>query len=113
VQRTLGSGKNVSLRWLINDFWKKKVGQISKNDPDAEIQQENEWKIVLQKFQRGGGTFIPRATSMTKNDHNAYIDIKMNKNSGALRLLKALRLFFLSNFPGPTFIPCPTTFLES
>ena len=26
----------------------------------------------------------------------------------ALRLFKALRLFFLTNFPGPTVIPCPT-----
>ena len=25
----------------------------------------------------------------------------------ALRLFKALRLFFLTNFPGPTVIPCP------
>ena len=31
----------------------------------------------------------------------------------ALRLFKALRLFFLSNFPGPTFIPCPTSIPET
>ena len=30
----------------------------------------------------------------------------MNQNSDTLHLLKDLRLFFLSNFPGPTFIPC-------
>ena len=30
----------------------------------------------------------------------------------ALRWFKALRLFFLINFPGPTFIPCPTHILE-
>ena len=27
----------------------------------------------------------------------------------ALRLFKALHLFFLKNFPGPTVIPCPTS----
>ena len=37
------------------------------------------------------------------------IDVKMNWNSDALRLFKALRLFFLPNFTGPTFIPCPTS----
>ena len=31
----------------------------------------------------------------------------------ALRLLKALRLFFLTNFPGPTIIPCPTSIPDS
>ena len=30
-----------------------------------------------------------------------------------LRLFKALRLFFLTNFPGPTVIPCPTSILDS
>ena len=31
----------------------------------------------------------------------------------ALRLFKALRLFFLTNFPGPTVIPCPTSIPDS
>ena len=31
----------------------------------------------------------------------------------ALRLFKALRLFFLTNFPGPTVIPCPTFIPDS
>ena len=31
----------------------------------------------------------------------------------ALRLFKALCLYFLSNFPGPTFIPCPTLIPDS
>ena len=31
----------------------------------------------------------------------------------ALRLFKALRLFFLTNFPGPTVIPCPTYIPDS
>ena len=31
----------------------------------------------------------------------------------ALRLFKALWLFFLKNFPGPTVIPCPTSILDS
>ena len=30
-----------------------------------------------------------------------------------LRLFKALRLFFLTNFPGPTVIPCPTSIPDS
>ena len=37
----------------------------------------------------------------------------MNENYDALRLFKALRLFFLPNFPGPTFIPCPTSITDS
>ena len=28
-------------------------------------------------------------------------------------VFKALRLFFLANFPGPTFIPCPTSIPDS
>ena len=28
-------------------------------------------------------------------------------------LFKAVRLFFLPNFPGPTFIPCPTSIPEA
>jgi hypothetical protein len=31
----------------------------------------------------------------------------------ALRLFQALRLFFLTNFPGPTVIPCPTSIPDS
>ena len=31
----------------------------------------------------------------------------------ALCLFKALRLFFLTNFPGPTVIPCPTSIPDS
>ena len=31
----------------------------------------------------------------------------------ALRLFKALRLFFLTHFPGPTVIPCPTSIPDS
>ena len=31
----------------------------------------------------------------------------------ALRLFKALRLFFLPNLPGPTLIPCPTSITDS
>jgi hypothetical protein len=31
----------------------------------------------------------------------------------ALQLFKALRLFFLTNFPGPTVIPCPTSIPDS
>ena len=31
----------------------------------------------------------------------------------ALRLFKALRLFFLTNFSGPTVIPCPTSIPDS
>ena len=31
----------------------------------------------------------------------------------ALRLFKALRLFFLTNFPGPTVISCPTSIPDS
>ena len=30
-----------------------------------------------------------------------------------LRLFKALRLFFLTNFPGPTVISCPTSIPDS
>ena len=30
-----------------------------------------------------------------------------------LHLFKALRLFFLTNFPGPTVIPCPTSIPDS
>ena len=29
------------------------------------------------------------------------------------KVFKALRLFFLPNFPGPTFIPCPTSIPEA
>ena len=31
----------------------------------------------------------------------------------ALHLFKALRLFFLTNLPGPTVIPCPTSIPDS
>ena len=31
----------------------------------------------------------------------------------ALRLFKALRLFFFTNYPGPTVIPCPTSIPDS
>ena len=31
----------------------------------------------------------------------------------ALRLFKAICLFFLTNFPGPMFIPCPTSIMDS
>ena len=31
----------------------------------------------------------------------------------ALRLFKALRVLFLPNFPGPMFIPCPTSIPDS
>ena len=31
----------------------------------------------------------------------------------ALRLFKALRLSFLTSFPEPTFIPCPTSIMDS
>ena len=31
----------------------------------------------------------------------------------ALRLFKALRLLFLTSFPGPTVIPCPTSIPDS
>jgi hypothetical protein len=37
----------------------------------------------------------------------------MNQDYDALRLFKALRLLFLSNFPGSTFIPCPTSIPDS
>ena len=38
---------------------------------------------------------------------------KINLNSDALHLFKALPLFFLANFPCPTFIPCPTSTPDS
>ena len=36
----------------------------------------------------------------------------MNLKSDAVRLFKALCLFFLPNFPDPTFIPCPMSIPE-
>ena len=40
--------------------------------------------------------------------HN-FLHILFSLIFQALRLFKALRLFCLPNFPGPTFIPCPTS----
>ena len=48
-----------------------------------------------------------------QNDRSAFIDVKMKKNSDALRLAKALRLCVLPDSPGPTFIPCPTSIPDS
>ena len=44
---------------------------------------------------------------------NKKINVEMNQNYDALHLFKALRLFFLPNFPGPTFIPCPRSIPDS
>ena len=43
----------------------------------------------------------------------AYFRVFFCQIFHALRLLKAIRLLFLSNFPGPTFILCPGSIPDS
>ena len=54
--------------------------------------------------------FFPKPYGLIREYIKVYLDSYLLHRTC---VFKALHLFFLPNFPGPTFIPCPTSIEEA
>ena len=63
-----------------------------------------------EKMARNGRNMVIYKGTFVSNQSLGYLDGYLLHRTC---VFKALRLFFLSNFPGPMFIPCPMSIPEA